>query len=74
MERCSEDINITDFNNIFLKFAIVFKNFEYFCPLLSLTIFTGQRRFLSLGLHDEYLETRNVFEQFLYCEMSTLLF
>ena len=32
-----------------LKFEIVFKIFEYFCPFLSLTIISGQRRFSSLA-------------------------
>ena len=50
-----------------LKFAIVFKFFEHFCPFLSLTISTGQRQFLGLavGLYDRTLETKNGFEKFL---------
>ena len=37
-----------NFSKILLKFAIVFKIFEYFCPFLSLII-TGQRSFSSLA-------------------------
>ena len=64
MEWCSEDINITNFSKILLKFATVFKIFEFFCPFLSLIIITGQRRFFSLA--DE-LHNKN-----LYCEMWKL--
>ena len=55
MEWCSDDIIITSFCKILLKFVIVLKFFEYFCPFLSLTIITGQRSFLSLadGLHEK---------------------
>ena len=48
-----EDFNILIFSKILLKFAIVFKIFEYFCPFLSLTIITGQQSFSSLA--DGYL-------------------
>ena len=41
MEWCSEDKNFTNFGKISLKFAVVFKSFEYICPFLSLTIITG---------------------------------
>ena len=58
----------------FLKFAINFKIFEHFCPFLSLTILTGQRKLLSLGLHDKYLDAKNVFEHFLYCDMWKIFF
>ena len=74
MEWFSEDINITNFSKILLKFAIVFKIFEYFSPFLSLTILNGQRRFLSFGLHDKYSETNNVFEHFLYRKLETFLY
>ena len=76
MEWCSEDINITNFSKILLKFAIVFKIFEFFCPFLSLTIITGQRSFLILadGLHSINPATKNVFEHFLYCEMWKLFY
>ena len=62
MEWCSEDINITNFSKILLKFANVLKIFEYFCPFLSLTIITGQRSFLSLadGALDKNPEPKNV--------------
>ena len=72
MEWCSKAIIITSFSKI-LKFAIVLKFFEY-CPFLSLTIITGQRSFSNLadGLLDKNPETKNVFEHFLYCEMSAL--
>ena len=75
MEWCSEDI-ITSFCKILLKFVIVLKIFEYFCPSLSLTIITGQRSFSSLadGLHEKNPETENVFERVLYCEMWKLFF
>ena len=71
VEWCSEDTNITIFSKILLKFAIVFKIFENFCPFLSLTITTDQRSFLSLadGLHEKNSETKNVFDYFLYCKM-----
>ena len=74
MEWCSEDINITNFCKILLKFAIVFKIFKFFCAFLSLTIITGQQSFLSLadGLHDKNPETKIVFEHFFYCEMWKL--
>ena len=49
MEWCSEDIIITSFCKILLKFAIVLKIFENFCLFLSLTIITGQRSFSSLA-------------------------
>ena len=67
IEWCSEDIKITNFSNILLKFEIAIKIFKYFCPLLCLMIITGQRSFLSLtdGLHDNYPETKIVFEHFL---------
>ena len=60
MEWCSVDIIITSFCKILLKFAIVLKIFEYFCPFLSLTIITGQRSFSSLadGLHEKNAETK----------------
>ena len=76
MEWCSEDIIITSFCKILLKFAIVLKILEYFCPFLNLIIFTGQRSFSSLvdGLHDKNAETKNVFEHVLYCEMWKLFF
>ena len=76
MEWCSEDIFITTFCKILSKFAIVLKMFEYFCPLLSLMIITGQRSFSSLadGLHEKNPETKNVFERALYCEMWKLFF
>ena len=44
-----EDFNILNFGKILLKFAIVFKICEYFCPFLSLTIITGRRSFSSLA-------------------------
>ena len=49
-----------------LKFAIVFKIIEYFCPFLSLTIITGQQGFWSLavGLLDITPETKINFELF----------
>ena len=63
----SEDIIITKFGQILLKFAIVFKIFEYFCRFLSLTIITGQQNFWSLadGLHDNTPETKMVLTIFL---------
>ena len=44
-----------------LNFAIVFKNFDYFCPILILTIITWQR-ILSLadGFHDRTAEAKEV--------------
>ena len=67
MEWCSEDIIITSFCKILLKFAIVVKIFEYFCPFLSLTVFTGQQSFSSLadGLHEKNPKTKSVFEHVL---------
>ena len=42
MEWCFEDINITNFSKIVLKYTIVFfLIFEYFCPSLSLAIITS---------------------------------
>ena len=66
-EWCSKDIIITSFCKILLKFAIVVKIFEYFCPFLSLTVITGQQSFSSLadGLHEKNPETKNVFEHVL---------
>ena len=63
-----EDFNILIFSKILLKFAIVFKIFEYFCPFLSLTIITGQRSFsgLAYGLLDITPETKNCLEQFYF--------
>ena len=48
---------------IFLKFAIVFKVFEYFWSFFSLIIITGQRSFSSLadGFLDITPETKNSF-------------
>ena len=76
MEWCSEDIIIRSFTKILLKFTIVLKIFEYFCPFLSLMIITSQRSFSSLadGLHDKNTETKNVLEPFLYFEMWKLFF
>ena len=70
MEWCSED-----FLMILLKFAIVFKIFEYFCPFLSLTIITGHQSFLGLadGLHDKNPETKIVFEDFLLRNVELFL-
>ena len=61
-----EDFNILNFSKILLKFAIVFKIFECFCPFLNLTIIIGQRGFWSLavGLLDITLETKVNFELF----------
>ena len=42
------DLNILNLSKILLNFAIIFKICEYFCPFLSLTTITGQRRFSSL--------------------------
>ena len=58
-----------------LKFAIVFKIFEYFRPFLSLTIITGQRSFsgLAYGLLDIAPETKNSCEHF-HCEIWKLFF
>ena len=39
---------ILNSSKILLKFAIVFKIFEYFCSFLSLTTITGQRN-LQMG-------------------------
>ena len=44
-----EDFNILNVSKILLKFAMFSKFFKYFCPFLSLTIFTGQRSFSSLA-------------------------
>ena len=76
MEWCSKDIIITSFSKFLLKFAIVLKIFEYFCPFLSLTTITGQRSFSSLadGFHEKNPYPENVFEHFLYCEMWKLFF
>ena len=41
----SEDINITNFCKILVKFAIDVRFFEIVCHFLRLTIFTGQRNF-----------------------------
>ena len=43
----SDDFNILNFNKILLKFATLFKIFEFFCPFLILTIINGQRSFSS---------------------------
>ena len=61
-----QDFNILNFRKTLLKFAIVFKIFEYFCPFLSLTIKTGQQGFWSLavGLLDITAETEISFEHF----------
>ena len=61
-----EDFNVLNFGKILLKFAIVFKIFECFCPFLSLTIIIGQRSFSSLadGLLDITQERKNSFEHF----------
>ena len=70
----SEDINITNFGKILLKFAIVLKLFfEYLCPFLCSTIITGQRKFLSLavGFFDRTPETKNGFKHF-HCELRKL--
>ena len=66
MEWCFEDINVTNFSKIVLKYAIVFfLIFEYFCPseFSDHYIITGQRRLLSLadGLHDKIPETKIFF-------------
>ena len=45
MEWCSEDIKNTNFGKILLKFAIVFKIFEYFCPFLGLTTLLANKFF-----------------------------
>ena len=76
MDWCSEAINIMSFCKILLKFAIVFKICDYFCPFLSLTIITGHRSFSSLAdvLLDITPEIKDRFENFLYCEMWKLLF
>ena len=42
-----EDFKILNFCKILLKFAIVFKIFEFFCPFLSLTIITDPGSFSS---------------------------
>ena len=70
-----EDFDIMNMSKILLKFAVVFKIFEYFCPFLSLTIITGQRNFLGLsdGLLERTPERKIVFELF-HCEMWKLLF
>ena len=70
-----EDSNILNYSKILLKFAIVFKIFEYFCPFQSSTIITGQRNFLSFadGLHDRTPEIRNGFEHFFH-EIRKLFF
>ena len=62
----SEVHKITNFSKILLKFAIIFKNFEYFCPLLILTILTGQQNFLchSVALRDRSPETKNLWTLF----------
>ena len=71
MEWCSEDINIKNFSKILLKFSIVFRIFEYFCPFLSLTIITDKRSCLrpADGLHDKNRDTKNVFEHFLHWKL-----
>ena len=58
-----------------LKFAIVFKSFECFCPFLRLTIITGQRSFSTVadGLLEITPETNNSFEHF-HCEICKLSF
>ena len=55
-----ENFIILNCSKILLKFAIVFKCFEYFCPFLSLTIITGQQKFSSVadGLLDIAPETK----------------
>ena len=70
MEWCFEDINITNFSKIVLKYAIVFF-FKFLNIFSDHYIITGQRRFLSLadGLHDKNPETKIVFKHFLHCEM-----
>ena len=64
-----EDNSVTNICKILLKFAVVFKIFEYFCPFLSLTIKTGKRSFLCLadGLHDKNPGSKNGFKHFLHC-------
>ena len=69
----SEDINITKFTNVWLKFAIILKIDEYFSPFLSLAIITGKMKFfLSIadGLHVRYPETKNVFKHFLHSDAN----
>ena len=58
-----EDFSFLNFSKISLKFATVFKIFEFFCPFLSLTIVTGQWSFSSLadGLLNITPETKNGF-------------
>ena len=67
-----------NFSKVLLKFAIVFKIFEYFCPFLSSTIITGQRSFSSVadGLVDITPETKVVLDKFLLrnLEASLLIF
>ena len=73
--NCFEDLYILNFSKILLKFAIVFKIFEYFCSILRLTIITGQRSFSSLadGLLDITTETKNSFEHY-YRQIWKLFF
>ena len=68
-----EVFKVLNFSKILLKFAIVFKIFECFCPFLSLTIITGQRSFLSLadGLLDMTQKRKNSFEHF-HCNIWKL--
>ena len=60
-----------NFSKILVKFAIVLKIFENFCPC---TIITGQRSFSSQA--DELLdinpETKNIFEHF-HCKIGSSL-
>ena len=57
----------------FLKFAILLKKILDIFVFLSLTIISG---FSSLadGFHEINAETKNVFEQFLRCEMWNCFF
>ena len=55
---------VTIFSKILLQFAIVLKILIFVCPVLSLTIITGQQNFLTLanGFHDRTIpETKNDF-------------
>ena len=57
-------------SKILLKFAIVFKICEYFCPFFSLTIITGQRSFSSFAdeLLDVTPDAKNIFQDF-HCKI-----
>ena len=68
-----EDINVMNFvMKIFLKFVIIFRVSEKFCPFLSLTIITRQENFLGLAdeLFDKTPETKNGCERFVWKRKS----